>query len=164
MKMLLRIGLLGLSMSVNAQTTSSAYKAMLETLYKKSVPFITVEELKQRQNVVVLDTRERNEYEVSHLPGARWIGYNDFDLRRLRDIPKSATIVTYCSVGVRSERVGEKLLAAGYTNVQNLYGSLFEWVNQGNPVVDIQERPTQRVHAYSKLWGIWLNKGQKVYD
>lgn len=164
MKVWLGLALIGWSMTAYGQITNGAYKALLETLYKKSVPLITVEELKQKHNIVLLDARERKEYNVSHLPGARWVGFDDFDLRRIEDIPKSATIVTYCSVGVRSERVGEKLQAAGYRNVHNLYGSLFEWVNQGNPVVDKKERPTQRVHAYSRLWGIWLRQGEKVYD
>ncbi|GAA4468316.1 hypothetical protein GCM10023189_53430 [Nibrella saemangeumensis] len=164
MKALILMTLVGLSMAANGQTTSSAYKVMLETLYKKSVPLITVEELRQKSGVILLDTRSRNEYMVSHLPGARWVGYDDFDLQRLASIPKSAEIVLYCSVGVRSERVGEKLQAAGYTNVKNLYGSLFEWVNQGNPVVDKRGQPTRRVHAYSRLWSVWLNRGDKVYD
>jgi hypothetical protein len=72
--------------------------------------------------------------------------------------------VVYCTVGVRSEKVGEKLKAAGYQNVRNLYGSIFEWVNQGNPVVDNQGKPTQQVHAYSRVWGVWLNKGEKIYE
>ena len=58
----------------------------------------------------------------------------------------------------------EKLKAAGYRNVRNLYGSIFEWVNQDNPVVDNQGKPTQKVHAYSRTWGVWLNKGEKVYE
>lgn len=149
---------------VLAQTTSRAYGAMLETMYKKTVPLITVAELKKMPNVVLLDTRTRAEYDVSHLPNASWVGYDDFDLKRVRGISKQATVVLYCSVGYRSERVGEKLLAAGYAHVHNLYGSLFEWVNEGNPVVDKQGKTTERVHVYSRLWGIWLKRGDKVYE
>lgn len=147
-----------------AQTTSKPYGAMLEAMYKKSVPLVTVTELKQMQNVVLLDTRAKAEYDVSHLPNARWVGYDDFELKRVQDVPKQANVVLYCSVGYRSERVGEKLLAAGYQQVHNLYGSLFEWVNQGNAVVDKRGKPTQRVHAYSRLWGVWLQQGEKVYE
>ena len=149
---------------VSAQTTSRTYGAMLETMYKKSVPLVTVSQLKKMPNVVLLDTRAKAEYAVSHLPNARWVGYDDFDLKRVRDIPKQANLVLYCSVGYRSERVGEKLLAAGYGHVHNLYGSLFEWVNEGNPVVDREGKPTERVHAYSRLWGVWLQRGEKVYE
>jgi rhodanese-related sulfurtransferase len=149
----------------NAQTNSRAYKVMLEGMYKHSVPTLSCNELKKEQkNIVLLDTRAKKEYDVSHLPEARWVGYDEFDLKRVENLPKSTPIVVYCTVGVRSERVGEKLKAAGFQNVRNLYGSIFEWVNQGNPVVDTQGKPTQKVHAYSRAWGIWLNKGEKVYD
>ena len=137
---------------------------MLEAMYKKSVPLVSVSELKKMQNVVLLDTRAKAEYDVSHLPNAHWVGYDDFDIGRMQGIPKNANVVLYCSVGYRSERVGEKLLAAGYQHVHNLYGSLFEWVNEGNPVIDVQGKPTQRVHAYSRLWGVWLRRGEKVYE
>ena len=68
-----------------------------------------------------------------------------------------------CSVGARSEKIGAQLRQAGFTNVRNLYGGIFEWVNEGQPVVTGANRPTDRVHAYSPTWGIWLKRGQKVY-
>jgi rhodanese-related sulfurtransferase len=149
----------------NAQTNSRAYKLMLEGMYKHTVPTVSCSELrKEQKKVVLLDTRAQREYEVSHLPEARWVGYDEFDLKKVENLPKDTPIVVYCTVGVRSERVGEKLKAAGYQNVRNLYGSIFEWVNQDNPVVDNQGKPTQKVHAYSRTWGVWLNKGEKVYE
>lgn len=160
--MILSLLMVGIGMA-QAQQPSRAYRTMLDALYKKTVPIVTVAALKKTPDVVLLDTRSKEEYDVSHLPNARWVGYDDFDLKRVADIPKGANVVTYCSVGVRSERVGEKLLAAGYQHVHNLYGSLFEWVNEGNPVVDKQGKPTERVHGYSRLWGIWLKKGDVVY-
>ncbi len=149
---------------VRAQTISPIYGAMLETMYRKTVPLVSVAALKKMPDVVLLDTRSKAEYAVSHLPNARWVGYDDFGLERVRGIPKQANVVLYCSVGYRSERIGEKLAAAGYQHVHDLYGSLFAWVNAGNPVVDRQGKPTRRVHAYSRLWGVWLNRGEKVYE
>ncbi len=154
----------GVSSQLLAQTTSKTYDLMLKTLYKETVPTITVPELKKTAAVVLLDTRAKAEYDVSHLPGARWVGYTDFDLSRVQNIPKNANVVVYCSVGYRSEKVGEKLQTAGFQHVHNLYGSLFEWVNQGNPVVDSTGKATQRVHAFSRPWGIWLQRGEKVYE
>lgn len=149
---------------LRAQVESKAYKALLETMYKKTVPLVSCKELKSMKNVVLLDTREKPEYDVSHLQNARWVGYKDFELSRVSDLPKDANIVLYCSVGYRSEKIGEKLQAAGFRNVHNLYGSIFEWINQGNTVYDSANRPTARVHAYSRTWGIWVNKGEKVYE
>ena len=132
----------------NAQTNSRAYKIMLESMYKHTVPTVSCNDLKKElKNVVLLDTRAKNEYDVSHLPEARWVGYDEFNPKSVADLPKNTQIVVYCTVGVRSERVGEKLKAVGFQNVRNLYGSIFEWVNQGNAVVDNQGKPTPKVHA-----------------
>jgi rhodanese-related sulfurtransferase len=150
------------SLAVFAQ--SKSFDLLLRSMIKKTVPIIMVAELKTKKNdVFLLDAREREEYEVSHLKNARFVGFKEFDIESVKDISKNAPIVVYCSIGVRSEKIGEKLLAAGYTNVRNCYGSIFEWVNQGNVVVDMDNKPTQKVHAYNKKWGVWVKKGERVY-
>lgn len=146
------------------RTTSQLYGTMLNGLLKETVPFVSVAQLKARPGAVLLDARAPQEYAVSHLPGARWVGYDDFSLARVQGLPKTAPIVVYCSVGVRSEKVGEQLQKAGYTHVQNLYGGLFEWVNEGNAAVAPGNVPTARVHGYSRTWGVWLRRGQPVYN
>ncbi len=146
-----------------SQVQSKAFKAVIESMLNKSVPTVSCEELKKMNNIVVLDTRAKAEYDVSHLLNARWIGYDEFNLDRMKNISKDTPIVVYCSIGVRSEKIGEKLQKAGYTNVKNLYGSIFEWVNQGNPIYDKKEKPTNKIHGYSRAWGVWVNKGERVY-
>lgn len=129
------------------------------------IPTVSVPQLVKEapQKLTLLDAREKAEYNVSHLKNARWIGYDDFNIQRVSGISKNAPIVVYCSIGVRSEKIGKQLKDAGYTNVRNLYGSIFEWVNQGNPVYDNAGKPTKKVHAYNRVWGVWLNEGEKVY-
>lgn len=106
-----------------------------------------------------LDVRELAEYQVSHLPKARWVGSRDFRLETLSDIPKDAPIVVYCSVGIRSQRAGQEMLAAGYTQVWNLNGGIFKWLADGHVVVDMQAQSTQNVHPYDALWGIFAPVG-----
>ncbi len=151
--------------SCHAQVESGSFNLLLKSMLKSSIPTISVSELsKENQtNIIFLDAREKKEFEVSHLKNAKWIGYDDFKLSRMKDIDKSKEIVIYCSIGVRSEKIGEKLKEAGYTDVKNLYGSIFEWVNQGNPVYDNTGNVTNKVHAYNKKWGVWLKEGEKVY-
>jgi rhodanese-related sulfurtransferase len=150
-----------------APTTDPAYGRLLEKMYRKTVPLITVAQAAALQasskQVLFLDTREQQEYQVSHIGKAVWVGYKDFDLRRVAGIARQTPIIVYCSVGYRSEKIGEKLLQAGFTDVHNLYGSIFEWVNQGQPVYKTPTQPTSRVHAYSRSWGRWLTRGTKVY-
>ena len=164
MKTLVLLMLPFVALPVFGQIQSRVFKATIDALNRETVPYVSCEELKRWPDAVLLDTRARAEFDVSHLPGARWVGYDEFDLSRVQDLPKTARLVVYCSVSYRSEKVGEKLLAAGFNNVHNLYGSLFEWVNQGNPVVGPDGKATNRVHAYDRFWGVWLRRGVKVYE
>ncbi|PVY41262.1 rhodanese-like domain-containing protein [Pontibacter virosus] len=156
-----------LLLSACKQSGGKAYDLVLRQLYSHNVDTISVvqvqQQLKQGIAPLLLDTRSKDEYEVSHLPEARYVGYKDFDLSDLKDVPSNTHIVVYCAVGYRSEKIGDKLKEAGYTNVHNLHGGLFEWVNQGLPVYDEQGQTT-KVHGYTRAWGIWLREGEKVYD
>jgi len=137
----------------------------MQSLYKNTVPLIKADALKDKlDRVILLDTRAPEEYQVSHIQGAKMIDYNSFELTDVKDIPKSAEVVVYCSVGYRSERIGEKLKKAGYKNVSNLYGGIFAWKNEDNELVGSNQQPTDSVHTYNKSWGQWLYKGIKVYD
>lgn len=137
----------------------------LKKFNTESVPYIYVEQLKVIEKPLLLDTRKKEEFAVSHLENAVWVGHKEFVLDsvvpQLKD--KNQEIVVYCSIGVRSENIGEKLLKAGYTNVRNLYGGIFEWKNKGYPVFDSEGNETENVHAFNKQWGKLLKKGEKVY-
>ncbi len=161
--------LLGLSLSLLAlasfgQVKSGAYRTMLQGLLSHTVPELGVQEAaRDSQSCLFLDAREPREYAVSHISGAIPVGYDHFSPENLpTNLPKDRRIVVYCSVGYRSEKVSEKLRLAGFTDVSNLYGGIFEWVNQNLPVVN-QSGPTNEVHAYSHSWGIWLKKGKRIY-
>jgi rhodanese-related sulfurtransferase len=125
-----------------------------------TVKTVSPNDVKRQANMLILDARERSEYDVSHLPNAVFIGYNNFEKKVLDSIPKDRPIVVYCSIGYRSEKIGEKLKKLGYTQVFNLYGSIFEWLNEGNPVVDKDGQPTRKVHTYNKAWSRWVEEGK----
>jgi len=146
-----------------AQIKNPDFKHLLDSMYSHTVPLISVDSLKQLKNVYLLDTREKEEFEVSHLKNARNVGYIWFDMRKIYDIPKDANIIIYCSVGYRSEKIGEKLIRNGYKNVFNLYGSIFEWANEGNPLYKSNGVQTTEIHTYNKSWSKWVERGTKVY-
>lgn len=139
---------------------------VLEKLNKKSVPYIGVNELQSKENFVLLDAREIKEFNVSHIENAINVGFDKFDSKKVTTIlkDKNATIVVYCSIGVRSEKIGEKLLKLGYRNVFNLYGGIFEWKNNGGKVVTNQNIETDKIHTFNKEWSVYLKKGTKVYE
>ncbi len=142
------------------------FDAEVTSLLDFSVPVLSVQHLYQnKSDYIILDAREKKEYDISHIQDAKYIGYRKFNKKKIADIPKDAKIVLYCSVGYRSEKIAEKLQKYGYTNVYNLFGSIFEWVNQGYPVVDNQNHPVFKVHTYNKNWSQWVdeNKAIKIY-
>lgn len=105
---------------------------------------------KNRARPVLLDVRTKAEFEVSQIHGARRVepGAGADQVK----LPKDQAIVTYCSVGYRSAALAKKLQEAGYTNVQNLSGSIFQWANEGRPIEQNGHR-TDKVHPYNDIWG-----------
>lgn len=150
--------LLGLSQKTIEKT--------LERFNSGAIPYMVVEELKKDSVSLILDTRKKEEFDVSHLKNAYWVGFEKFNVTKVQEqIPDTSTpLVVYCSIGVRSEKIGEKLKAAGYSNVKNLYGGIFQWKKQGGVVVDSLNQSTERVHAFSKHWGKLLTNAEKVYS
>ncbi|RIA08669.1 rhodanese-related sulfurtransferase [Flavobacteriaceae bacterium MAR_2010_72] len=140
---------------------------LLKQSNNKSVPYISVQELAMpKTNAIILDARERDEFITSHLKDAKHIGYNTFKMDSITNlIPnKKQPIVVYCSVGIRSEIIAAQLKKAGYSNVYNLYGGIFEWKNNNFKVFDSEEKETENVHVFSKYWGKWLTNGNKILN
>lgn len=145
-----------------------SYDEYLESLYSETVSLIQPRELNAvlegKKEVYLLDTRSKEEFEVSHIRNARWVGYDDFRKAELKSIPKDAYVVLYCTVGYRSEKIGEKLQEMGYSNVHNVYGSILKWKNEGYPVVNQKGEATEKVHTYSQKYAKWLENGQAVLE
>ncbi|GAA3636381.1 rhodanese-like domain-containing protein [Flavivirga jejuensis] len=142
-------------------------KKLLNKYNDKSVPYITPQELKAlNKDVFLLDSREPKEYHTSHLKHAIHVGYDEFKIDSIqKKIPnKNSEIIVYCSVGIRSESIGDSLKKAGYKNVKNLYGGIFEWKNNDLPVYNSVEKETDSIHTFSLKWSQWLKKGIKVYE
>jgi len=149
-----------------ARVESKSFDLMLKSMLSFSAPLIGVDELNQKYNdYYILDTREYTEYKISHLKNAIWVGYENFDLKKLSKLDKNKPIVCYCSVGYRSEKVCEKLSKGGFKYAYNLYGSIFEWANKSYPLYSLVDNPTDSIHAYNQLWGKFMSNESliKVY-
>lgn len=143
---------------------STAFKKVLDNHIAQTVPIITVDSLnKNTTPFTILDAREKAEFEVSHIKNAIWVGYDTFKLTEtINKIDKKKPVVIYCSIGYRSEKIGEQLQKKGYT-VYNLYGGIFHWENQGYEVVNSTDKSTKEVHGYDKNWSKWLTNSEVVY-
>ena len=92
---------------------------------------ITQEEAKQIMDTtngyILLDTRTREEYDQSHIPGALLIPHNEIAQRAADELPdKDQVILVYCRSGNRSKQASEALAELGYTNVKE-FGGINTW-------------------------------------
>ena len=135
---------------------NAALTRKLDRLLRYDVPLVSVDSLAahpHRARVLLLDAREPEEYTVSHLAGAIQVDPRGKLPPWTDTVDRERQVTVYCSVGYRSENVARRLREAGFTKVSNLYGSIFEWVDRGYPLVDSTGRPTRRVHTYNERWG-----------
>lgn len=141
---------------------------LLARYNSQTVPYISVEELKMHSkdtSLVILDAREPEEFKVSHIESAKLVGYSNFSAGKISEFiqEKSRLVIVYCSLGIRSETISEKLKKEGFENVRNLYGGIFEWKNKGYSVYDESGEPTEKVHVFAKRWAKYLKNGEKIF-
>lgn len=145
-----------------AQKSQKEFDILLADLLSHSVKEVKPREVANNMEIIYLDAREIEEYEISHITSAIWVGFDAFDKKVLKNIPKSKPIVVYCSVGYRSEKIAEKMQKMGFQNVSNLYGGIFSWKDAGLQVVDKSGKATEKIHTYNRKWSQWLRTGEKV--
>lgn len=122
--------------------------------------------LANHESLVLLDIREPQEYSVSHLPGAIRVEpeANERSITAASDL-SNKTVVFYCSVGVRSSKLAQKLqaelLRQGAIAVFNLDGGIFAWHNEGRPLQD-SSGATDFVHPFDQKYGSLLRRQSLV--
>ena len=93
----------------------------------------TVAEIKDMDNVLVLDVREQFEYDEKHIPGVTLIPMSELETR-LTEIPTDQNVIVTCRSGNRSGQVADYLRQIGYDNVHNMEGGILAWESAGYPV------------------------------
>ena len=92
---------------------------------------ITAEEAKKimdsGEEHIILDTREQEEFDEGHIPGAILIPYTEIGNKAEEMMPdKDKLILVYCRSGRRSKIAAESLAKLGYTNVKE-FGGIIDW-------------------------------------
>jgi rhodanese-related sulfurtransferase len=89
----------------------------------------------QQQGAVLIDVREREEFEQGAAQGAVHLSKGILELRIEELVPDAATpIICYCGGGSRSALAADNLQKMGYTNVASMAGGLKAWKSDGLPV------------------------------
>ncbi len=91
---------------------------------------ITASELRERlarkDSVVLLDVRQPEEFQASHIEGARLIPLGELPAR-VGELNATDDIIVNCKSGGRSARVVQFLMAQGFATVANLVGGNDSW-------------------------------------
>jgi molybdopterin/thiamine biosynthesis adenylyltransferase/rhodanese-related sulfurtransferase len=103
-------------------------------------------------DVVLLDTRELNEWNESHLEGATLVPPSEV-LERIDELaPDPAQrVVLYCASGNRSARAADSLASdLGYENVASVAGGIKAWEAEGLPVIAAEGLTPEQRMRYSR--------------
>jgi len=101
---------------------------------------ITATELKQMldhdENILLIDVREPNEYEIVSIPGATLIPKGEFlSGDALERMPQDKRIVLHCKSGQRSAEVLAVVKNAGFSDAVHVGGGVLAWINQVDPAL-----------------------------
>ena len=105
---------------------------------KKRVKEADYREIKKRldagEKMVLVDTREDNEWARGHIPGAIHLSKGIIERDIEKTIPdKQAPLVLYCGGGFRSALAADNLQKMGYKNVLSMDGGWRGWTESGFP-------------------------------
>jgi phage shock protein E len=115
----------------NDTTGSSTKKAdagqtTAAPVYKKITP-VEAKTLIDAGNVIILDVRTQEEFDLGHIKDAVLLPNTDIAAKAAAVLPdKSAKILVYCRSGNRSGTASKELIAMGYTDVLD-FGGINDW-------------------------------------
>jgi len=116
----------------NVTEWAAATGQQLET--GKVISMDDLNELKQQNNLQLVDLRGAAEYNAGHIKGAEHVFVGTIE-KNLDKVSKDRRVVILCQGGDRAAIAYSVLAKHGYHNVLNYSAGMNEWVNKGNPVI-----------------------------
>jgi len=102
-------------------------------IFNKMNPEIISEKVKNKE-IVLLDVREKSEWDEGHIEGAVHIALGDIKAETISVLPKDIPIYVYCRSGSRAVEGESKLRLLGFENVENIGGTI-HWEERGGVLV-----------------------------
>ncbi len=97
---------------------------------------ITVDEfnnlIKSKKDILILDVRGPNEYQICHIKGSKLIPLGDLP-SRVNELDTADDIVVHCHHGVRSLQATMFLRNMGFKKVKSLKGGIDVWAQEYDP-------------------------------
>ena len=98
-----------------------------KAMYEQITPEEAKKIMDSGEEHIILDTREQDEFDEGHIPGAILIPYTEIENKAEEMLPdKDKLILVYCRSGRRSKIAAESLSKLGYTNVKE-FGGIIDW-------------------------------------
>lgn len=107
---------------------------------KRQIDEVTPEQVRDMQTrgeqVVYLDVREPNEWNLGRLPQAIHLPRGNLETKIEGLIDRNQKVVIYCARGNRSALAALTMKQMGYENVSSMARGFHGWANIGGEVVD----------------------------
>jgi rhodanese-related sulfurtransferase len=106
---------------------------------KAAIKEVSIADVKKmidtKENVIILDVRDKNELEDGKIPGAINISRGMLEFKVGMQIPdKTARIIVYCGLDLRGPLATKTLNDLGYANAVNMAEGLKAWKAAGYPL------------------------------
>lgn len=102
-------------------------------------------------DVVLVDVREKLEWNEGYIPGAIHVPRGFLELQIEEAVPdKDKTLLLYCAGGVRSLMAGRTLQQMGYQNAISMAGGFGQWKASGYPFIQPRTMTDAQNRRYSR--------------
>jgi len=126
------------------------YRELLQRV-KSEISEVDASDVQERNGAVLVDVRERDEWEEGHIPGAIHIPRGNLESRIENAVPdRSSKVVLYCASGARSAFSAKALGELGYEDVSSLVGGFTDWKRNGYEVELPRSLSPERRTRYSR--------------
>jgi phage shock protein E len=128
--LMLMLTLIGCGSQANTSAPAADGGSSKSLYLPVHVDAATVNNVRNRDDVVLIDVREDWEYAEGHIPGAVLIPFDQIP-DRFAEIPQDKTVIAVCRSGNRSSQAISFLSQRGFNNVHNMQGGMLAWDQAG---------------------------------